>query len=168
MMKKVSKWLVAAAVLPLSLSAASAWAFGGPNGGHGGKCGGDRAVLKQLDLTEEQQAHLKELREANKAQREERKANRDVNQAERDAHKAQMKALMLSDSFDQAAAQELASTMVEKQTQRRVAMMEKKHEMLQILTPEQREQFIDAQEERMQECKAKMDKKKQRKAKSNS
>ncbi|MDR9829037.1 CpxP family protein [Vibrio sp. FNV 38] len=165
MMKKVNKWLMAAAVIPLSLSAASVWAFGGANGPQGGmgKCGGERAAMKKLDLTEDQKAQLKELRESNKAEREDRKANREDNKAQRDAHKAQMKALMLSDTFDRASAEELATTMVEQQTERRVTMMEKKHQMMQILTVDQREQLLEAQEKQMEKCKDKMQKKQQNK-----
>ncbi|MGL6261271.1 CpxP family protein [Vibrio sp. WXL103] len=172
MMKKVNKWLMAAAVIPLSLSAASAWAFGGPQGGHGnggmGKCNAGRVAWKQLDLTEEQKAKFAELREANKAERSERQDNREEMKAQRDAEKAKVKALMLSDSFDQATAEELASNMVDKQTERRVKMLEKQHEMLQILTVEQREQLFEAKEARMEKCQERMQKKQQRGNKSRS
>ncbi|KOO11405.1 hypothetical protein AKJ18_29285, partial [Vibrio xuii] len=45
--------------------------------------------------------------------------------------------------FDKAAANELAKQMVEQQSERRVQMMERQHQMLSILTPEQKAKFVE-------------------------
>ena len=42
--------------------------------------------------------------------------------------------------------------MVERQTEHRVQMLERKHQMLSVLTPEQKAEFVKLQNERMQEC----------------
>ncbi|WP_192859501.1 Spy/CpxP family protein refolding chaperone, partial [Vibrio parahaemolyticus] len=46
----------------------------------------------------------------------------------------------------------LAKEMVERQTEHRVKMLERKHQMLSVLTPEQKTEFVKLQNERMQEC----------------
>ena len=59
---------------------------------------------------------------------------------------------MRADSFDEAQATALAKEMVERQTEHRVQMLERKHQMLSVLTPEQKAEFVKLQNERMQEC----------------
>lgn len=156
-----TKKLVLAAVIPLAFATASAYAFGGKsdNGRGHGKCSGgfDRGIMRQLDLTEEQKDQMKELREANKASK---KVNAQENFGAKleakQAHQKQVQALVLADTFDQAAATELASQMVEKQTERRVKSLEKQQQMLNILTDEQKTKFVELQEEKMQKCSDKM------------
>lgn len=162
-MNTAKKMVLAAVVLPLTLGTASAWAFGG--GGkdnHKGprdecRVGLDRGIMRQLDLTEEQQAQLKEMREAGRSEKKGNKASPN-RQAEMQAHRAKVQALVLADTFDQAAAQELAKEMVEQQTQHRVAKFEKEHKMLSVLTPEQKAKFVELQQERATECGEKMQK----------
>lgn len=162
-MKMAKKLVVAAVVLPLTLGTASAFAFGGKDhkkGGHG-ECGGgfDRGIMRQLDLTDTQKDQLKEMREAGKK---EMKANFQQNFAERQsemqAHHEKVQQLVLADNFDQAAADELAKVMVEKQSERKVKMLEKQHQMLSILTPEQKVKFAELQKERAGQCAEKMQK----------
>lgn len=89
--------ILAAAVLPLTLGTTAALAYGG----HGwdkegdGHCGdrGERGIWKQLDLTAEQQAQLKEMREAG---REEMRANRGQSHDAMKALHAQERALVLA------------------------------------------------------------------------
>lgn len=165
-MKSVKKLVLAAAVLPLALSTASAYAFGGKHGG--GPCGdafGPR-LLDKLELTDEQYAQLRELR---KAKREEMKANYEANretkqaerQASREARHEAMQDLMLSGEFDEAKARELAQQMSEERiaqrTEQQVKMMQAKHEMLSILTDEQKTKLFELQDERMEQCVADMD-----------
>lgn len=96
-MKLAKKMILAAAVLPLALGTTAALAYGG----HGwdkegdGHCGdrGERGIWKQLDLTAEQQAQLKEMREAG---REEMRANRGQNHDAMKALHAQERALVLA------------------------------------------------------------------------
>ncbi|MGR5069859.1 MULTISPECIES: CpxP family protein [Vibrio] len=166
-MKSAKKVVLAAIILPLTLGAASAFAFGGKDHHKGprGECsqGMERGVMRQLNLTDAQKDKLKEMRKANKA---DMKANyaehHQARKAERQAHHAKMQALLLADNFDEAAANDLAKVMVDKQTERRVKMMEKKHQMLSVLTPEQKVKFVELQKERQQECGEKMQKRMQK------
>ncbi|RPE98358.1 protein CpxP [Vibrio crassostreae] len=162
-MKMTKKLVLAAAALPLIFGTASAYAYGGDKGDHKGmhgKCGGfDKKVMRQLDLTDAQKAELKEMREANRA---EMKAKHSGNKADKmakmKAHQEKVQALVLADNFDEAAANDLASQMVEKQTERRVAMLKKQHQMMSVLTPEQKTQLKEIQQERMAKCADKMEK----------
>ncbi|PAR83424.1 CpxP family protein [Vibrio cholerae] len=151
-MKLAKKMILAAAVLPLTLGTTAALAYGG----HGwdkegdGHCGdrGERGIWKQLDLTAEQQAQLKEMREAG---REEMRANRGQNHDAMKALHEQERALVLAADFDQAAAENLAKQMVDQQVTHRVKMMEKRHQMMSILTAEQKAKWQTLQQEQMQQ-----------------
>ncbi|HGY9591780.1 TPA: CpxP family protein [Vibrio harveyi] len=161
-MKTAKKLVLAAVVLPLTLGTASAFAFGGKDHkGHRGECGMgmDRSIMRQLDLTDAQKDQLKEMREANKAEMKAKFADgKEARMAERQVHHEKVQALLLADNFDAAAANDLAKEMVEKQTERRVKMLEKKHQMLSVLTPEQKTKFVELQKERQQKCGEKMQK----------
>ena len=156
-MKK--KLVIAAAALPMMFATAGAYAFGGKGGcGMDGPKGHfDRDVLRQLDLTEEQKDKLRDLRDA---KRDEMQAKRDefkdTRIAEMKAHHQAVQALVLADDFDEAKAQELAKAMIEKQSDRRVEKMKTKHEMLSILTEEQKAKLKDLQAERMEKMSGKM------------
>ncbi|WED21663.1 CpxP family protein [Vibrio sp. JC009] len=163
-MKTVKKIVLAAAVLPLALGTASAYAFGGKQGGgkgfndFGGKCGGfDRGALRQLDLTDEQEDQLKALRDA---KREQRKADRGTRMADRMAAmqglNTEVQDLVLAADFDEEQAKALAAKMVEKQSERQVEMLKARHDMMSILTDEQKAELKEIQAERMQECTERM------------
>lgn len=161
-MKLAKKLVLAAVVVPLTLGTASAFAFGGKDhkkGGHG-ECGGfDRGIMRQLDLTDAQKDQLQEMREAGKKEMKANfKGNFETRHAEMQAHKAKVQELVLADNFDQAQANELAKAMVEKQTERKVKMLEKQHQMLSILTPEQKEKFVELSQQRADKCAEKMQK----------
>ncbi|KJY82659.1 periplasmic repressor CpxP [Vibrio galatheae] len=160
-MKMAKKLVLAAVVLPLTLGTASAFAFGGKDGKHGGKgeCGGgfDRGMMRQLDLTDAQQEQLQQMRsEGKQAMKSEFKQNFEARQAQMQAHQEQVQQLILADNFDQAAANQLAKQMVEQQTERKVKMLERQHQMMSILTPEQKAKFVELQKERSAKCQSKM------------
>ena len=162
-MKAAKKLVLTAVVLLLALGTASAFAVGGKGHHRGpqGECGVgiDRSMMRQLDLTGEQKDQLKELRKTSKQEMKAKfSENFQAKQAERQAHQKKVQALLLADTFDRAAADELAKQMVEKQSERRVRMLEKQHQMLSVLTPEQKTNFVELQKERMQECGEKMKK----------
>ncbi|MEZ8291044.1 CpxP family protein [Vibrio sp. 10N.237.312.B06] len=163
-MKMTKKLVLVAAALPLMLGTASAFAYGGGDKGDHkgmhGKCGGfDKKVMRQLDLTDAQKAELKEMREANRA---EMKAKHSGNKADKmaqmKAHHEKVQDLILADTFDEAAANDLASQMVEKQTERRLTMLKKQHQMMSVLTPEQKTQLKEIQQDSMAKCADKMEK----------
>ncbi len=143
-MKTTKKLVIAAAVLPMVFATASVSAFGGKGGKHKDF---DRSLMRQLDLTVEQQQQLRDMREARRAERD---ADREARFAEKAAHREAVQALVLADNFDQTAAQELAQAMVEKQTERRVQKLAHQHEMLSVLTAEQKEQWQALHAERME------------------
>lgn len=166
-MKKMTKVLLATAVLPVVLGSSSAFAKGHGDDDSRGKRDRDdsrfeqcerhdsRGMMRDLDLTAEQRDKMRDLREA----------ARDDMQKERDAHRDQMRALhqqegklMLGANFDEKAAQELAKQMVDIQAAKRVEMMKHRYEMMSILTPEQKAKFAELQEKQManmDECDAK-------------
>lgn len=163
-MKMTKKLVLAAAALPLIFGTASAYAYGGGDKGDQkgmhGKCGGfDKKVMRQLDLTDAQKAELKEMRQADRAEmKAKRGANKTAKMAQMKAHHEKVQALVLADNFDEAAANDLASQMVAKQTERRVAMLKKQHDMMSVLTAEQKAQLKEIQQERMTKCADKMGK----------
>ncbi|MEZ9343311.1 CpxP family protein [Vibrio cyclitrophicus] len=163
-MKMTKKLVLAAAALPLIFGTVSAYAYGGGDkSDHKGmhdKCGGfDKKVMRQLDLTDAQKEQLKEMREADRAEmKAKRGANKTAKMAQMKAHHEKVQALVLADNFDEAAANDLASQMVAKQTERRVAMLKKQHDMMSVLTAEQKTQLKEIQQERMSKCADKMEK----------
>lgn len=152
---KFSKRIAATVIaLPLMMGSMSAMAFGGKHhdgeGMHGGKGMMGKHLLRGVDLTDEQKAELKTLREQ---KREDMKANKGEFRTQMMAERQQMQQLMLADNFDEAAVRALAEKMVDQQVERRVAMMKGQHEMMSILTPEQKVQVkenMDKMAERMQ------------------
>lgn len=162
-MKSTKKLLLAAVVLPLTLGTASVFAYGGKDHHKGPRdeCGPgmERGIMRQLDLTDAQRDQLQSLRDTNRAERKgKNSAYRETRRAERQAFHAKMQSLLLADNFDEAQATALAKEMVEKQTEHRVRMLEKRHQMLSVLTPEQKAEFVKLQNERRQECGEKMQK----------
>ncbi|MER2498485.1 CpxP family protein [Vibrio neptunius] len=148
-MKTAKKLLLAAMILPLTLGTASAFAAKDHKKGSHGEFGFDRGIMRQLDLTDAQKEHIKTLRETSKTQmKAEFKQNFEAHHAEMQANKEKLQALVLADTFDQVAANELAKQMVEQQTERKVKMLEKQHQMLSILTPEQKTKYVELQKER--------------------
>ncbi|MGF1758136.1 CpxP family protein [Photobacterium sagamiensis] len=157
-MMTFKKVLVMAIALPLTLGSASALAYGGGGGGghNGGKHNGcnaqdGRKAFRALDLTDAQQEEMKSLREAN---REAMIAQRQGPRAAMQANHDQMQALMLADKFDDAAVRKLAQNMSVDQAEHRMAMLENRHTMLNILTPEQKEKYKQLQSDRRAQCEA--------------
>ncbi|ENJ1737525.1 CpxP family protein [Vibrio parahaemolyticus] len=156
-MKSAKKLVLAAVVLPLTLGTASAFAFGGKDHHKGPRdecgMGMDRGIMRDLNLTDAQKDQLQSFRDANRAEMKGKYSqNREARMVERQAHHAKMQSLLLADTFDEAQATALAKEMVERQTEHRVKMLERKHQMLSVLTPEQKAEFVKLQNERMQEC----------------
>ncbi|MBR9788872.1 MAG: CpxP family protein [Vibrionaceae bacterium] len=162
-MKSAKKMVLTAVILSLTLGAAGAFAYGGKDQQKGPRdeCGPgmDRGIMRQMNLTDAQKDQLQSFRDANRAEmRGKNSADRDARLAERQAYHAKMQALVLADNFDEVQAAALAKEMVEKQTERRVEMLKRKHQMLSVLTPEQKAEFVKLQNERMQQCDNRMQK----------
>ncbi|SUP46882.1 repressor CpxP [Vibrio furnissii] len=153
MMKMAKKLMLTAVVLPMVLGSASVLAAGGKNKGPDDEmCGprGERGIFKQLNLSAEQQAQLRQMREDGRAQMQQKRQAGPSEQMK--AMRDKERALMLAPNFDKAQATELAKQMVDMQVERRVQMMEKRHHMLSVLTPAQKAQFQTLQQERMDQC----------------
>lgn len=150
MMNMTKKMILAAVALPLALGSAGALAYGKGKHTEHQRCGlhSERGIVSQLNLTTEQQSQLKVLREAHRqAMQDQRgRGSRD----EMSTLREQERALMLSADFDRAAANDLAKQMVDKQVERRVNMLEKRHQMMSVLTDEQKTQLQTLQQECME------------------
>ncbi|MGF1789137.1 CpxP family protein [Photobacterium profundum] len=155
-MTSFKKALVIAIALPMALGSASALASGGGKH-HGGKgaCSmqDGRKVFSQLDLTEAQKEQMKSMREVN---RDEMKSKRLEKHTEMKVNHDKMQALVLASDFDENAVRDLAQQMSAAQVEGRVAMLEKRHEMLNILTPEQKTKYQTLQAERAEKCQTRM------------
>ncbi|NLQ17880.1 CpxP family protein [Marinomonas sp. M1K-6] len=155
-MNMTKRILLAAVVLPLTLGTASAFAFGGKDhrGSHE-ECrpGLDRGIMKELDLTDSQKEQFKQHRQANQEAMKKRfKDNAQQNDKTHQARFNAMNDLLLAETFDSAKATALVQKMSDKQTERHVNMLNKQHDMLSILTPEQKTKFTELQKARMNKC----------------
>ncbi|MHA2939342.1 CpxP family protein [Vibrio sp. RC27] len=150
-MKKMTKVILGATVLPILLSTTAVMAKGGGKEGRDDNCrhGSEKSLMKKLDLTSEQQAKMDELR---KAGRDNMAKDRNERQAEMQAMRAQEKQIVMAADFDEAAAQELAKKMVDDQAEKRVEQLKKRFEMMSILTPEQKEKLVELQQDQMGSC----------------
>ncbi|KLV07539.1 periplasmic repressor CpxP [Photobacterium aquae] len=158
-MATLKKTLALVIALPLALGSASALAYGGGkhHGGHGGKgaCGmhDGKQMFRQLDLSDEQKSQLQEMRKAN---REAMKSEWAKHHGEMRANHQQMQKLVLADNFDEAAVRSLAEKMTEQQVERRVEMLKHRHDMLNVLTADQKAKYQQLQAERMEKCEARI------------
>ncbi|MCM2681052.1 Spy/CpxP family protein refolding chaperone [Echinimonas agarilytica] len=105
-----------------------------------------RQVFKSLDLTDAQKTELQKVKETFKAERPEK--GQEERQSQRETHKAEMKQLMQQSSFDEVQAQQIIEQRAEKHQQKALTRMKMHHAMMQVLTPEQQEQFIAEMEKR--------------------
>ncbi|MGR5208288.1 Spy/CpxP family protein refolding chaperone [Vibrio sp. PNB23_22_7] len=112
----------------------------------------DRGMMNQLDLTDEQKAKLKSIREAHKQEKEQTYVNQKAEQ--KDRHQ-RMQSIVLESEFNHAKANGFAQEVAAIQAERRVQMMKNKHEMLSVLTTEQKTKFVQLQDDRQKECRNK-------------
>lgn len=153
-MTTCKKAFIMAIALPLTLGAASALAFGGSHGDgkyHGCGMQEGRKIFRELDLTDTQKEEMASLREVNRAAM---RAQRQRQHTAMQANREQMQALMLADNFDDAAVRELVQEMSAKRVEYRIEMFEKRHQMLNVLTSEQKESYKQLQSDRMAQCAA--------------
>jgi protein CpxP len=135
--------LVAASLL--ATAPAMANEHGGCNRHHAGKAGHGgkhdfQARLKELNLTEAQQAQVKDIMEKQKPQREARwKELRESHQALREASRGE--------NYDAAKVRELASKQAQLKAEMTVQRIETMHQVYALLTPEQKQKW-DAKRER--------------------
>ncbi|MEC6832581.1 CpxP family protein [Photobacterium toruni] len=158
-MKIFNKTIVIAMALPLVLGSMSAFAgqeYQDHNGGmhkahHGGK------LFSQLDLTATQKQEMKILRQANRS---EYKAQRVENHKAMQADRQQLEKLVLASNFDESAVRAVAEKMSQQQVERRVKMLEQRHKMLSILTPEQKQKYAELKQQQSEKYLMRLENKK--------
>lgn len=156
----MTKTLLATALtLPLMLGSAATLAAEGHHKGdrdgrgHGAKHCGESALMYKLDLTDTQKAELKAQREAHKQDMKNAMAEQaDNRKAQREAYQQAKQALVLAETFDKAAAQELASNLADQHAKMMVMMLEREHGKLSVLTPEQKERYVDLKQDSRDSC----------------
>jgi protein CpxP len=79
-------------------------------------------------------------------------AQRSGKHSEMRALKQQERDLVMSSNFDEAAAKKLAEQMVQLRAEQRVAMMQHRNEMMNVLTADQKTKLASIQQDRMNEC----------------
>lgn len=158
-MKMKQTLLATALTVPLMLGGATALAAEGHHKGdrdgrgHGGKHCGESAVMHQLDLTDAQKAELKTQREAHKQDmKNAMAAQADNRKAQREAHQQAKQALVLAETFNKMAATELASDLADQHAKMMVMMLEREHAKLSILTPEQKERYVELKQHSQDKC----------------
>jgi len=143
-MGKTHKYLVSAALITVSLFAAGTAMSGdgercdnrhhGKMGAHGDMQHGFQQKLKELNLTSEQQAQVKDILEKQKPQREAHmKAMQESRQALREATR--------SDAYDSAKVREIANKQAALHADMTVLRTETMHQIYGLLTPEQKQKW---------------------------
>lgn len=107
-------------------------------GKHHGKNKHRQMGFAQLDLSDQQKQEMKSIMSSQKAKHKEQK-----NDQQRAADKAEMQALMQADTFDTEKASALIAKHQEKSNERKLSMLETKHQMFQLLTDEQKTQYSE-------------------------
>ncbi|MBW8192270.1 Spy/CpxP family protein refolding chaperone [Neiella marina] len=122
------------------------------------KCNGPKMgkILKQLDLTSEQQTQIQTIRQTQKSEGE---AQREAMASVRDSNRASMKALMENPTFDETEALRLIEEKATHKQTRALARMQAHHAIMQVLTVEQREQFLTLMEEQREKQQKRKNKK---------
>lgn len=167
-MKKVTA-ISAAVLMGLALTACSSdKPQRGPKHEQGAqkdfKRGGLPHDLRELNLTDAQKAQIKQIMEQNRPQRDQRAA---PNDAQREQFRSQMQAqraaensLITNATFDEAAARNLIVQRDQNQAERQqrqneaeLQQLKTRHAIMQVLTPEQRQQWLQNQQQRQNERK---------------
>ena len=99
-------------------------------------------ALASLALTEEQQAQIQKLMQQHRATKGTWQRDNSVRQ--------QLDALLAADSFDEVSARQLLQQQQQQRLEQRLVQLKLRHEMLQVLTAEQRVQLAEKQREKWQ------------------
>ncbi|CAM2978887.1 Spy/CpxP family protein refolding chaperone [Vibrio rarus] len=157
------KWLAVAMMVPLTLGSASVLANGKKDGDKGHKGGhacemrmDGKKAFRGLDLTDAQKTEMKKIRDEVRASK---KAEGDSKRQQMKSMKDQEQQLVLAADFDEAKAQQLASSMVAERTAMKVEKMRTMHRMMSVLTDDQKQKLVDKQAEKATKCEQKMQKK---------
>ncbi|MGB2079974.1 MAG: Spy/CpxP family protein refolding chaperone [Vibrio sp.] len=156
---KMKKTLIALIALPMMLGSATAMAKGDGHGEHRGHRG-EQGIFKQLDLSDAQKEQIKEIHKQNReAKKADRDANRKAHAGEKKAQMDKLNSLIMAEKFDEDAVRDLIQNMESKRLEGKVQFAKEQHDILQVLTPEQRTKL---QELRKEKREARMEKMKER------
>lgn len=97
-------------------------------------------MLAGLELTASQQQQLQLLMKEHKASKPERAGSAEIRIA--------LRQLVRADYFDETAATELLQQQQQQRLQQRLAQLQLRHQVYQLLTPEQRQQLVSEQQQR--------------------
>ncbi|MCE0493911.1 Spy/CpxP family protein refolding chaperone [Vibrio salinus] len=142
-MKALKKYIIAAAALPVILGSASAFAYNGPKDGRKpmmNDCqpgSSERLIMRQLNLSPEQRDEIRSIH----------RQERDQMRKEMRSLRAEEDKLLLSKDFSESQAMALAKKMSEERIQHRAHMLETKHKVLNVLTPEQRAKWSELRQQ---------------------
>lgn len=153
-MKALKKYIIAAAALPVILGSASVFAANGQPGQgqeprdskrpmmkHCQPQDGERFIMRQLNLSPEQRDQIRSIHQQ----------ERDQMRAEMQALRAEEDKLVLSKDFDQKQAMTLAKKMSDERIEHRAQMLETKHKVLNVLTPEQKAKWAELHQKGLQD-----------------
>ena len=144
---KLTKDTVAGVLVGVLLTASSAASVSAQPDGrrgrgfHGGRDGGPRAILRELDLSDEQREQLRALAEQG--------SSRETMERTREARKALNEAV--ESGADEGAIRQLAYDLGQTEGDAAVERARIHAGMMQILTPEQRQEYETLQQEREKE-----------------
>ncbi|HEY1059210.1 MAG TPA: Spy/CpxP family protein refolding chaperone [Limnobacter sp.] len=160
--RNVYRWLAASAfalALPLGAAQAAMPAAGDATaappppphemrGGHGMERHehGPMALLKKLNLTPDQNAKVKQILDK-------QRASMDGKREAHKAHRDEMRALVESDTFDQAKATQLIQQQQQQELNDRLSMLQTQHDIYMVLTPDQRTKLKALEDRREQRWK---------------
>ena len=110
---------------------------------------GMKRALARLDLTDSQQQQINQLMQQHRnARASKADAGKADSKAEYRASHQQLKALMAADQFDEVAARQLFEQRQQAKLERKLAGMKLRHDIMQLLTEEQRQQLQQMQLQR--------------------
>lgn len=126
-------------------------AFAAKSSGEGKQRGGHPAMkmMKQLDLTDEQKAQVKEIMQQHKPQ---------ANAEQRQAMYQQRMEIITAASFDEGAAQAFIDVQQANHQTRMMNMLQAQQEIYQVLTPEQQQKYQELSAKKMEKQQKRMQK----------
>ncbi len=151
----IKKLILGMVILPLSLASTSALAAHHEDDK---KCmmKVEKKAFKELNLSDSQKEKLAELRksykEKNKARKEQRQQLKVDIKTARKAEKQEMQNLILANNFDEQAVRNLIEKMLQPKIDSRVEMARQRHQMMNVLTAEQKTKFKTYSDKHAADC----------------
>jgi len=140
---KLSRLIIAAAVIAGSSITGAALAHEHQPQQHGDKAHAQHAPLKRmlagLDLSDRQREQIKQLAQQHRTEQQAMRRDNDA--------RVQLHNLLLADQFDEVTARSLLQQHQHQQIERQIEALKLQHQVRQLLTPEQRLQLDEKREQ---------------------